>query len=184
MSNDSIFISGARVSFPHLFRRPVINGEEGKCGAVLMLDPEEHKAVLGQIRDTIATLCKDRLKGRKLPSDKLCLRDGTEKGVPEYDGYQILSANSRSKPFVIGTDGRTEITSEDDCRIYAGCHVNAKVRLWVQDNKFGKRINCELMAIQFQRDGDPLDGSYVSREDAVSGFGAVEGAELDDFLAA
>lgn len=180
--DDFIMISGARASFPHLFTPPVINGEEGKCGATLMLDPKKHADVIDKIEDAITELCKFKFKGRKLPSDKLCLRDGDDKGRAEYEGSMVLSANSRTRPIVLRGDGKTKIEEEADSPIYAGCHVNAKVRLWAQDNKYGKRINCELVAIQFHSDGEPLDGSYVSEEDAMSGFGAVD--DGDDFLAA
>jgi hypothetical protein len=179
--DDMIMIGGARVSFPHLFRRPVINGEEGKCGAVLMLDPKKHAGAIHTIEKGIDALCKFKFKGRKIPSDKLCLRDGDDKGRPEYEGYQVLSANSKGKPLVIGKDGSNVITDEEENPIYAGCYVNAKVRLWAQDNQYGKRVNAELVAIQFLKDGEPLDGSYVSVEDAMSGFGAIDDDD-DDFL--
>jgi len=177
-----IMISGARVSFPHLFKPPVINGEEGKCGAVLMLDPKKHAKVIEQIENAIDALCKLHFKGRKLPSDKLCLRDGDDKGRSEYEGYMVLSANNRSRPLVLRGDGKTKVEDERDSPIYAGCHVNAKVSLWAQDNKYGKRINCKLIGVQFLKDGEPLDSSYVSEEEAMSGFGAVD--DDDDFLAA
>jgi hypothetical protein len=181
-NDDMIMITGARVSFPHLFKRPTIDGEEGSYGAVLMLDPKKHAKVISTIEKGITELSKFKFKGKKIPSDKLCLRDGDDKGRTEYEGYQILSANTRNKPLVIGGDGRNVITDEEDNPIYAGCVVNVKIRLWAQDNRYGKRVNAELVAIQFSKDGEPLDGSYVSAEDAISGFDAVE--DEDDFLAA
>jgi len=187
-TDDMIMINGARVSFPHLFRRPTINGEEGKCGAALMLDPKKHAKDIHAIEKAISALCKEKFKGKKLPSDKLCLRDGNDKGRDEYEGSMVLSANSKARPMVIARDGRTTIQDEEDSDIYAGCFVNAKVRLWAQDNKFGKRVNAELVAIQFLKDGEPLDGAYVSTEDAMDGFEGVDGDndddEGDDFLAA
>lgn len=181
--NDMIMIKDVRVSFPHLFTRPTINGEEGKCGATLMFDNKRHKKTIARLETAITDLSKLKFKGRKLPSDKLCLRDGEDKGRAEYEGYQVLTAGHRSKPLVVAKDGATIITDEEDSPIYAGCYVNAKIRLWAQDNTYGKRINAELIAIQFVRDGDPLDGSYVSVEDAASGFDAVEEDDEDDFLA-
>lgn len=74
------------------------------------------------------------------------------------------------------------IKSEDDCEIYSGCFVNAKINLWAQKNTYGKRINCELIAIQFASDGEALDGVSVSTDKAMEGFEA-EGAD-DDFMAA
>ena len=181
--SDFIMIKNARVSFPHLFTRPVINGEDGKCGATLLLDPDKHVVSITAIKKRMAALVKEKLKGRKLSAEKLCLRAGEDRGRPEYEGYQVLSANSKNKPIVISANGTDTIHSEDDCPIYAGCQVNVKVRLWAQDNRYGKRINAELVAIQFAADGEALDGAYVSVEDAIDGFGGVI-EDDEDFLAA
>lgn len=177
---EFIMLKGVRVSFPHLFTKPVINGEEGSFGAVFMLKPKKQKGTIEEIETGISDVCKERFKGKKVPSDKRCLRDGDDKGRPEYEGYMVVSANSRSKPVVLASDGRTVITDPDDDRIYAGCYVNAKIRLWGQDNQYGKRVNAELVAIQFVGDGDALDASYVSHDDAVEGFGETD--DGDDFL--
>lgn len=182
MSNF-IIIKNVRVSFPHLFTRPMINGEEGKCGATLMLDPDKHSVSIKAIEKQIAELFKDKFKGRKLPSEKLCLRDGEDKGRPEYEGLKVLSANSKTKPMVISVNGKDTINDEDDCPIYAGCYVNAKIRLWAQDNNYGKRINAELVAIQFAAEGEALDGAHVSAEEAMEGFEAIS-EDDDNFLAA
>ncbi|EGG93549.1 phage-like protein [gamma proteobacterium IMCC1989] len=181
--SDFIMINNVRVSFPHLFKKPIINGEEGKCGATLMLDPEAHSKSIAVINKQIEALFKEKFKGRKLPAEKLCLRDGEDKGRTEYEGFQILSANSKGKPLVISTNGKDTVNDEDDCPIYAGCYVNAKVRLWAQDNSYGKRVNCELVAIQFAADGETLDGTHVSVDEAMDGFGGVT-EDDDDFLAA
>jgi len=172
MSDNLMMIHNARVSFPHLFTNPVINGEEGKCGAVLMLDLGTHKQTIAALKQQVEALIKSKFQGRKLPDDRLCLRRGEDKARAEYDGYIVLSANSRTKPIVIDATGAGVITSEDDCRIYGGCYVNAKVQLWAQDNKYGKRINADLIAIQFAADGDPFDDSYVSVDTAMEGFAA------------
>lgn len=179
MSKDFIMLKNVRVSFPHLFTKPVINGEEGKCGAVLMLDPEDHKNAIATVKKNIAELIKDKLKGRKVPSDKLCLRDGEDKGRPEYEDLMVLSANSKNKPVVLSTNGKGVIDDEDKCPIYAGCYVNAKIRLWAQDNNYGKRINAELVAIQFAAEGEALDGAHVTVDEAMEGFGSVDEDDLD-----
>lgn len=175
--NGMFFISG-RVSFPHLFTKPVINGDEGKYGGSIILesDGKSRKKVDAEI----AKIIKDKFKGKKLPSDKLCLRDGDDKGREEYEGTWVISCNSNKRPVVLS---RTKeiITSEDDNEIYGGCYVNAKVRLWAQDNNFGKRVNCELIAIQFAKDGEALSAGHVSANDAMDGFGEVEYDEDEMF---
>ena len=45
---------------------------------------------------------------------------------------------------------------EEDGVIYDGCYVTAIIGIWAQDNKFGKRINANLLGVQFKKDGDPL----------------------------
>jgi len=185
MSNtEFIMLKDVRVSFPHLFRRPVINGDEGKCGAVLMLENSRHAKSIAAVKTQMDALAKEKFKGRSIPGDKLCMRPGEDKGRTEYEDHHVISANNRDKPFVISNDGGSTVANEPDCAIYAGCYVNAKIRLWAQDNQYGKRINAELVAIQFSRDGEPLDGSYVSADEAVSGFGTANADAEDDFLAA
>ncbi|MEO1042355.1 MAG: ssDNA-binding protein [Pseudomonadota bacterium] len=180
--NDGmLMIKDVRVSFPHLFTPPVINGEEGKCGAVLMLDPKIDAAAIIAIEARIDELIQEKLKGKKLPSDKLCLRDGDDKGRPEYEGLVVVSANNQKRPLVL--NARAEVVgSEDDNPIYGGCRVNAKIQLWAQNNNYGKRVNATLIAIQFASDDEPLDGTHVPAEKAMSGFGEI--ADEDDPLAA
>lgn len=180
--SESIMLKNVRVSFPHLFKKPIINGDEGKHGASLMLDPKANKKEIAAIESAIDDLLGERNKGKSLASDKLCLRDGEDKGREEYEGYMVLSANSRKAPLVLGKQ-REVIKGEDDCEIYAGCYVNAKVSLWFQNNQYGKRVNCELIAIQFAKEGDSLDGGKVSVDEAVEGFDDLDGDD-DDFLAA
>lgn len=169
--SEHIFIAKARVSYPHLFKQPVINGELGKCGACLLLEPS-HPAV-AKIQAEIARLQRERFDGMELPTSKLCMRSGKERMKPEYGTALGVSANVKDgrRPLVLDGDGQTRIELETGCKIYAGCYVNAKIALWVQDNTHGKRINAELIAIQYAGEGEPLDDSHVSEDEAKEGFG-------------
>lgn len=175
--SEFIMLKNVRVSFPHLFEAPVINGEEGKCGATLLLHEEDHADEISRIQSEIDDICKAKWKGKKLPAEKLCLRLGEDKR-DEYVGYYALSANSKQAIVVLDAN-RNLVTDPKKNQIYAGCYVNAKISLWAQDNSFGKRVNCNLVAIQFAADGEPLDGTYVSPDTAMEGFDAVAN---DSFL--
>lgn len=177
--SEMIFIPDCRVSFPAFFKKPVINGEEGKYGATLMLEPDKHAKVLTEIKAEMARLVKDDLKGQRLAPEKYCLRNGADKR-DEYEGYLVLSASNDNKPIVINGQGNGVIDNEDDCKIYSGCYANAKIKLWAQNNQFGKRINARLVAIQFERDGETLDGRHVPLDAAMSGFSASSAAANDD----
>jgi hypothetical protein len=58
-------------------------------------------------------------------------------------------------------------------KMYGGCRVNAAIKPWPQDNKHGRGIRCDLIAVQFFKDDTPFGEGAV---DASNLFGAVAGA--------
>ena len=166
-----ITLRNVRLSFPHLFQPHAMQeGQEPKFSATFLLDCEKHAALITKIEKTIERLALDFWK--KKMSFKKCLRDGNEKTELEGygDGVMFISAARKTRPAVVNRDV-SPITEEDGV-IYAGCYVNATVRLWVQDNKWGKRVNAELRAVQFVKDGESFGAGPVNPEDefeAVSG---------------
>ena len=180
-NQDFIMLKDVRCSFPHLWKRPIIKGDEGKFGAVFLLEKDRHARLIETIETKISDVLKERNKGKELKSEKICLRDGDDDGErPEYSGCMYLSSNCDTKPRVIGSKASELVTDPEDDKIFAGCYTNAKVQIWWQDNSYGKRVNSQLVAIQYARDGEALTGSYVSEEDAVSGFEDVENDDMFD----
>jgi len=94
--------------------------------------------------------------------DKVCLRDGDKKVTAEgeavdgYEGALYVTASSKKRPTIVDRD-QSPLT-EADGRPYSGCYVNAIIDVWAQDNKFGKRINAQLMGVQFVADGESFGG--------------------------
>ena len=171
---SKIKMQAVRLSFPSLFNTAKFGGEDtGKYEATFVLDKVEHAEVIAGIKAQIERLMKEELKS-KVPSDKLCLKDGDEMGRPEFEGKYTIKASTKKRPLVINRD-KSPITESDNV-IYAGCYVNAIVSLWPQDNKFGKRINAQLDGVQFCRDGEAFGDGAVS----VDEFDAFGGSESDD----
>lgn len=91
--------------------------------------------------------------------DRLCLHDGATKATdPSYQGKLFVSASSSRKPRTLVTRGgvNVEISEKDPMFPYAGCWANVLVNPWAQGpdgkpNKFGKRVNAEILAVQFLR---------------------------------
>lgn len=112
--------------------------------------------------------------------DRIALHDGDLKAKYEgYPGNFFVTATSQenSRPTVI--DRNRSPLVEGDGKPYSGCYVNASVEFWAQDDKqWGKRINCTLRGVQFNRDGDAFSGSAPAAADE---FEAVEGADAGDF---
>lgn len=172
---SKIKLQNVRLSFPSLFRKAVFNGEETKFEATFLLDKEQHADKIKEIKAAISEKVKTDLKGAKIPSDKICLKDGDEIDYDGYDGCMSIKASNGKRPLVIDND-KTPL-SEDDNRLYAGCYVNAVIELWAQNNSWGKRINANLLGVQFFKDGEPFgDGVSASVDD----FDAFEDDNMDD----
>jgi hypothetical protein len=159
-----IKLNNVRLSFPSLFRKSVYNGEETKFEATFLLNKKTQADKIKEIEAAIAAAIKENLKGAKLGADKLCLKDGDDFEYVGYAGNMSLKASSNKRPLVIDRD-KSQLTEEDN-RLYAGCRVNATIELWAQNNTYGKRINANLLAVQFYKDDEPFaDGEKGSVDD-------------------
>lgn len=169
-TDDSVTVRlrNVRLSFPALFKpRAFEEGNEPSYQATFLMALKGDKEGNAEfLKQGIAHVIKTGLKGKHPGAEKICLRSGKEKGERGIDGYDenmvFCSSNSRKKVPVVDRD-LTPLTEEDG-KPYAGCYVNATVRLWAQDNKFGKRVNAQLRAIQFFADGEPFGESAVDPE--------------------
>jgi hypothetical protein len=171
-----IKLSNVRLSFPSLFRKAVFSGEETKFEATFLLDKIAQADKIAEIDAAIKLLIKDGLKGAKLPADKICLRDGDDVEYAGYAGHMSIKASSSKRPMVLDRD-RSPL-AEDDNRLYAGCHVNAIIELWAQNNQWGKRINANLLGVQFFKDGEPFSDGVTATADDFDAFDASE----EDFM--
>lgn len=158
-----IKLTNVRLSFPHLFTpHSMEEGQEKKFSATFLLDNEKHKALINQIEKQIERMAIDAFK--KKVSFKSCLRDGNDKiDLDGYEGCMFIPASRKTRPAVVDRD--VNPVTEEDGVLYAGCYVNATIRLWVQDNKWGKRVNAELRAVQFVKDGESFGVAPVKAED-------------------
>lgn len=161
---SKIKLNNVRLSFPSLFRKSVYNGEETKFEATFLLNKKTQGDKIKEIEAAISASVKDNLKGAKLGADKICLKDGDDFEYTGYAGNMSIKASTNKRPLVIDRD-KTPL-SETDNRIYAGCRVNATIELWAQNNTYGKRINANLLAVQFYKDDEPFaDGEKGSVDD-------------------
>jgi hypothetical protein len=155
MTNGNYTLKQVRLSFPSLFKPKSIQGSEPKYSASFLIEKDDPQ--LAGLRAAIQKTINDKWEKNRPKGIKICLHNGDEK---EYDGYtegiMFLNSSSARRPTVIDRD-KSRLTEEDG-RPYAGCYVNAIVRLWAQDNQFGKRINAELCGVQFAAEGEAFGG--------------------------
>ena len=108
-------------------------------------------------------------------ADRVALHDGDFKS--RYAGYAdhyYINASNKVRPKVV--DQKAAPLNQIDGKPYGGCYVNASIELWIQDNKYGKRINASLRGVQFVKDGEPFSGGGVAADDE---FEALETAGDD-----
>ena len=173
-SDGTLILKNVRLSYPHLFKAWAKNeGEKAKFSARFLLDKATHAADIKALREHLNKLQLEAFKG-KIPADKLFLRDGAGSEKPEQENTWTVSASEDRKPSVLNRD-KSRVDEEDDI-VYAGCYVNAMIRSWAQNNKYGKRLNANLLAVQFVKDGERFG---AERPDAEEAFEEVSG-DFDD----
>jgi hypothetical protein len=173
-------------------------GSDNKYGCSILLDKETAAEQIKAVRSIISRIAGEQWKGKVVtvkgqsekvvdqPSPKAervvllgtCLHDGEEKADKDGYGDHVMYVSSSRKesdgpPRVIGKD-KNDIHPEESHYPYAGCYVVASIRLWAQDNDYGKRVNADLRVVIFDKHGEPFGKGTV---DVDSDFA---GVDLDD----
>lgn len=191
---SQLFITKARLSFPHLVSPQANKNEPSKPGtysADLILSETSPDWVA--FMKHYATAIQERFKDQapivmnliQAKTKLRCFGNGNEKINGKtgeiYSGYagnMFISTKTSDyqQPQIINALGQKidnanamlyrDLTS----KMYAGCLVNAVVKPWIQDNEHGRAYRCELVALQFAADGDPFGKPET---DVSSFFGAV-----------
>jgi hypothetical protein len=182
-----ITLKNVRLSFPQIWTpKAYLEGQTPKFSCNLLLDKATQKDQIEALREAIKAAAMEAFQGKPPKGIKVCLGDGEEKAYDGYENAMFVSCSSRQRPVIVDRD-RTPLVEEDG-RPYAGCYVNAAVSLWVQNNQWGKRVNCNLNALQFVRDGESF-GSGAVKPDAIfddiskeSAADVVAESAEDDFL--
>lgn len=190
-------LQNVRLSYPNLFEaKSGPEGGEAKYSASLLLSKVDNldqiktmqggilKAAeaqwgAGNVKWSEGKLFVKKPDG-KSAQVKTCLRDGSEK--PDTDGYgdeiMFFSASNKTAPAVVDKNPSVRLTKESG-KPYAGCQVNVAIRLWAQDNQFGRRVNAQLQAVQFFADGESFGDAPIDPTAVFDNLGG--GAEENPF---
>lgn len=204
--SDAIYLSGVRLSFPKLIEAvapPTPPGAEKKFGSdfILPANHPDYARFMEEIGRVAVAKWKDQagpiLQFIQTDRRLRCWGGGNEKLKKEtmkpyegYDGMVYITGTSGEDrpPAMIDGNGdtcdpsNTMLRKELARKLYGGCYVNAALSLWAQDNQFGRAIRCNLLGIQFAKDGEPfgdavpdMSGLFKPTQAAapsVPGFGA------------
>jgi len=186
-TSDKIKLHDVRLSFGRLWTPKAFReGQAERFEGSFLFDPSSklHMAKVKEIKSVALEVIKAKFNG-KVPKDlDLCFgySDGDpmviagneyRNKVKEYDGYPgmiYISSANKTKPKVVNRQrnaetGKFDNVSEESGIVYNGCYVNATITLWAQDNEYGKRVNANLRAVQFLRDGDAFGVAPVNADD-------------------
>lgn len=182
--NMKVTIRNARLAFPEIWEPKQVNGEgEPACSAAFLIEPSN--PACKEILDACLQVAEAKWPGKgktmfeqMKAQDRLALHNGNNK--PDYAGYPgnyFINARNKSRPLV--TDRNKNVLGPSDGKPYAGCYVNGYIELWAQDNKYGKRINATLRAVQFVKDGDAFSGAAPASMEEIEDLGVDEEAPAD-----
>lgn len=158
-----IQLKGVRISFPSLFQRENFEGKEGKYAATFLIPKDDVKTKKKLDRMIEEKLAEAKAMGIKIKKENICLKDGDDS---EYDGYAdhwSIKASNKKRPTVI--DKNKDPIAEDDEIIEAGDYGNAIIDFWIQNNKYGKKLNANLYGFQFMEKGEPLGAGPIDVTD-------------------
>jgi hypothetical protein len=197
--SDIIFLSNVRLSFPHIAEPQKQQNEATGATRISynaeFIMPQDHDG-FKQFMARYSAMSLEKWKEhantvmQMIQNDRKtrCYGMGTEKiskkTFKPYDGYGdagavFITAGRDSAPQMIQADGspvdptNTMAYQQLARKMYGGCRVNAAIKPWLQDNKHGRGIRCDLIAVQFASDDTPFGEGAA---DASSMFGAVAGA--------
>jgi hypothetical protein len=164
-----VILSDVRLSYPSLFKKKAFGEGDPKFTASFLINKETDsgkkniKVLKDAIRELMGKHYGDSIP--KLGAEKYCLRDGDSDDKNDKDGYaghMYVSASNNKRPAVYDTD-KTPLNEEDGV-IYAGCYVDAVLNIWIQDNKYGRRVNAGLEGVRFRRDGEAFGSAPISAD--------------------
>lgn len=193
MTDNVIFLNDVRLSFPHL-KEPHASAANAtpKYSGDFLLPPDhpgyaEFMRIYGELAMGKWGEHAQQVMGMIQQDRKLrCYGAGEEKvnkkTFQPYDGYGGLiyfTASRENPPQMIKPDGSAVDplnTMEYQAlarSLYGGCYVNAAVKPWIQDNAHGRGVRLDLVAVQFNRDGEAFGEGET---DASGMFGAAQAA--------
>ena len=191
-SDGLIKIEGVRGSYLHV-DKPFAGDAKNEDGSAAkakfsgtgILPKSTHGEVKKLIVEQIDKLCQEKKwwkvvdgKGKRtIPATNIFLKDGDASGKDEYEGAFTVKASEYKQPILRDAKNNSVDRADAASVFYSGCYINMVIRPWVQDNKYGKKVNANLVIVQFVKDGEAFGEGRISDADADDMLDSVEDDE-------
>lgn len=143
------------------------DGSEGKPSySVVSIAPKKtHKGIIDEMHKAFAEI-KAANKNVRVPTDKLCVRDGDGQDKEEYENAWTVSCREKRRPKCRDINAELLETKEQiEEELYSGCYGDVVIKLWLQDNAYGKRINANFLSVRKRADGEPFGEGAIDDDD-------------------
>jgi len=180
-TDGCIRIDNVRASYPHLDKAWKKNeGDNAKFSLTALAPKETHEEAKKLLVDEINKLLTSSKIG-KLASEHKFVRNGDDSGKDENEGMWVIKASENRRPSCRDQKKNLVEVEEIADMFYPGCVVNVMLRPWAQNNTHGKKINANLIAVQFVRDAERFGDAPIDDEDAWDELDEDDGdLSLDD----
>lgn len=172
-----------RLSYNNLFRAEDYKGDENFAyNAKFLIEKgsEADKQVQAAIKELAQEKWKDKAAStlKSISGSKLtcCYQDGDVDGLDEYMVLSSKRYEKKGRPDIRDRDATP--LSERDGKPYSGCYVIGIVEMWLQDGGNGKGVRCELLGVQFVKDGPAFSKSSKATDDDFEDLGVEEEDEM------
>ena len=158
-------LNNVRLSFADLFTAVSKFDGDPKFSASFIIDPssEDGKANLAAFKKIVRQIEAEKFNGSEMPTDKLPIQDGNDKGYDGWTDNVIISAANKKRPVIVGRQRQPVAEGDLDSPV-SGDYVNVVLDLWGMNNNYGKRIIASLEAVQYAAKGEPFVASSVNVE--------------------
>ncbi len=178
-----IKLNNVRLSFADLFVAISKFDGDPKYSASFIIDPatEDGKANLAAFKTAVRAIEAEKFNGDEMPTDKLPIQDGNDKGYDGWTDNVIISAANKKRPVIVGRQ-RQPVAEGDLDSPQSGDFVNCVIDLWGMNNQYGKRIIASLEGVQYAAKGESFSASSVNVESDFDVIGGdnVTVAEVKD----
>lgn len=174
--DGTIVLKKVLLSYPNLWEDKLKERTDAKTGekipkrfsATGIMPIASHKKEIVVLKNYLRDLCKEHF-GMEVDPSNLCLRDGKYQQGDEYKSSWYLAAGNTLErpPQTVDRNPSKEVTFKDH-KLYPGAVVNIMVKLWVQNNDYGKKINANLLIVQYVDEGTEFgEGSGPAASEAM-----------------
>lgn len=181
-SDGTILLRGVRGSYVHMDKPYVgkdqkAKGAAGKYSIVALLPKDTHDKAKRLVEGQIKALLDERNKGADIKADAKFLRDGDLAGKPEYKGMWTINASESRPPILRGFNNekidREHMGERKIADLFqSGFWFDILISPWWQDNDYGKKANCNILAVKAAKRDEIFGEGGITEDDVDDAFGS------------